>query len=255
MSPSEDKSQVNKTVAMPMVGGTVDRTLHSIPTMGAQQLSDAAALKTAAPRVVIANEAIREIVPLTKAEFIFGRNPGAGADFVLDHPAISGAHTKVYCRENRFYVQDLGSKNHTFVNGEMLQPGAPKEIQAENGFRIGAIEALFVSNLDAQGRKLDKKKVRAALDLLETEGKITGVQRDRADRAAAESSWHAGEHLLENGDLSVGDWVSAYERGETFHLIQKEAGKKAAKLGTLVVVQFAIIVVLTLLLIIKSGLF
>lgn len=238
-----------------MVGGTVERTLHSIPTMGAQQLSDAAALKTAAPRVVIANEAIREIVPLTKAEFIFGRNPGAGADFVLDHPAISGAHCKVYCRENRFFVQDLGSKNHTFVDGEMLQPGSPKEIQAEHGFRIGAVEALFVANLDTQGRKLDRRKVRAALDLLETEGKISGVQRDRAERDENRGDSHTGEILLKNGDLSVADWVSAYDRGETFHLIQKEAKKKAAKLGVIVVIQFAVIVVLALLLLLKSGLF
>lgn len=255
MSGNEDRPRVDKTIAMPMVGGTVERTLHSIPTVGAQQLADAAALKAAAPRVVIANEAIREIVPLTKAEFVFGRNPGAGADFVLDHPAISGAHCKIYCQENRFFVQDLGSKNHTFVDGEMLQPGSPKEILAEHGFRIGAVEALFSANIDAQGRKLDRRKVRAALDLLETEGKVTGVQRDRADREAGESESHAGEILLRNGDVSVADWISAYDRGETFHLIQKEAKKKAAKLGTLVVVQFAIIVVLALLLLLKSGLF
>ncbi|MEZ4288974.1 MAG: FHA domain-containing protein [Myxococcota bacterium] len=251
---SNDKPRVDKTVAMPMVGGSVERTLHSIPTAGARQLADAAALKAAGPRVVIANEAIRDIVPLTKAEFVFGRNPGAGADFVIDHPAISGAHCKVYCREDRFYVQDLGSKNHTFVDGEMLQPGSPKEIRPEGSLRIGAVETLFVANVDAQGRRLDPKKIRSALDLLETEGRITGLQRDRAEREASGSGSHAGEKLLVNGDLKVDDWIRAYERGDTFHLIQKEASKKAARLGLIVVIQFVVIAVLAVLLVLKSGL-
>ena len=246
---SQDERSVDKTRAMAMPG--VESTLASHPIPGAADLSAAAALKAARPRVVLGNEAIHEVVALDKAEFIFGRNPGAGADHIIDHPAISGTHCKVTCQDDRFFVQDLGSKNNTFVGGEMLQAGTPREIRPEMSLRIGAVEALFVANVDAQGRKLDPKRYRAALDLLEAEGDITAVQRDRAERTAREEGWHAGEALIAQGDLKVEDWLRAFDRGETFNLVQKEASKKAAKLGMIILIQAIIIAVLLVALVLQ----
>ncbi|MEE9393585.1 MAG: FHA domain-containing protein [Planctomycetota bacterium] len=247
-----DRKVADKTIAMPMLG---HETLTSIATEGVQNLASAASLRAASPRIVICNEAIKEIVPIDKIEFIFGRNPEAGAHHIIDHPAISGAHCKVFFKNDRFYLQDLGSKNHTFADGEMLGAETAKELRSESTVRIGAVEGLFVIDCDETGKKLDRKRYRSALQLLVAEGRVSALQGEQAFRDAAEAGCHPGELLLKNGVLRVDDWVRAYRRGEMFDLIQKEATSKTKKYAMLVLIQWIVIVVLLGIIVFKPDLF
>lgn len=258
---SEDKGKpakkaVDKTVAMPMMG---HETLTSLASDGVKNLASAASLKAANPRLVICNEAIKEIVPIDKIEFVFGRNTAAGADHIIDHPAISGAHCKVFFKNDRFYLQDMGSKNHTFADGEMLGEETAKEIRGESTIRIGAVEGVFVIDCDETGKKLDRQRYRSALQLLVAEGKVSALQGEQAFREAAELGCHPGELLLKDGVLRVDDWIRAFRRGEMFDLIQKEATTKTKKYAMLVLIQWVVIVVLLAIILFKpdliSGLF
>ncbi len=52
-------------------------------------------------------------------ELIIGRNPQN--DIVVDQANVSNIHAKItYVGEGRLQIEDLGSTNHTFVNGEKI---------------------------------------------------------------------------------------------------------------------------------------
>jgi pSer/pThr/pTyr-binding forkhead associated (FHA) protein len=73
-----------------------------------------------------------------------GRGPDN--DLVLDHVSLSGSHAVLLNLGGVFQVQDLGSTNGTFVNGE-----AVSEAVLSHGSRVqfGAIEAIFQDEASA----------------------------------------------------------------------------------------------------------
>ncbi len=79
------------------------------------------------PKLMLKFEAafIRE-VKLEKSSYALGRKPDN--DIVLDNPAVSGHHCKLYESGGTWFVEDLNSTNGTFVNGRKvlkagLKPG------------------------------------------------------------------------------------------------------------------------------------
>jgi pSer/pThr/pTyr-binding forkhead associated (FHA) protein len=49
-----------------------------------------------------------------------GRNPNS-ADILVDESTVSGEHARVRYEGGRFYLFDLASTNHTFVNNRQIQ--------------------------------------------------------------------------------------------------------------------------------------
>jgi pSer/pThr/pTyr-binding forkhead associated (FHA) protein len=65
-------------------------------------------------------------VPVGFREVSIGRSPDNG--IVIDNPAVSHYHARVFNEEGRMMLEDFGSMNGTFVNGQRvkmvtLQPG------------------------------------------------------------------------------------------------------------------------------------
>ena len=61
--------------------------------------------------------------PLEGERNILGRHPEC--DIVLDIGAVSRQHAQILCVASQFYVEDLKSRNGTFVNGEMIRGRHP----------------------------------------------------------------------------------------------------------------------------------
>lgn len=79
------------------------------------------------PKLVLKfeNTVLKE-VPVGAREVSIGRSPDNG--LVIDNPAISHYHARVFEEEGRLMLEDFGSLNGTFVNGQrvkmvMLKPG------------------------------------------------------------------------------------------------------------------------------------
>ncbi len=66
---------------------------------------------------------------------IVGRS--SGCDYVLDHPSVSRRHAQLWVEEGQLHVQDLGSRNGTFVEGQRVQGS---QILPQQVLRLGHLE-------------------------------------------------------------------------------------------------------------------
>ncbi len=67
-----------------------------------------------------------------------GRNPKS--EIVIDNPAVSSSHAMLLWEENEFTIQDLGSKNGTYVN---QKPVTKCRLQSGDIITIGRHELVF----------------------------------------------------------------------------------------------------------------
>jgi len=59
-----------------------------------------------------------QVTSLTNPEQIIGRQPTNGV--VVDDEGISRTHARIVVEDGRYFIEDLGSSNGTFVNGERI---------------------------------------------------------------------------------------------------------------------------------------
>lgn len=59
-----------------------------------------------------------QIIPLDKTEFVMGRD--LNNDIVINDSEVSRKHAKIYVFGQGFVIEDLGSTNGTFVNGQRI---------------------------------------------------------------------------------------------------------------------------------------
>ena len=60
-----------------------------------------------------------ETYPLERDELVIGREPGV--DLLIDLPGVSRRHARIFIQNAQYLVEDLGSSNGTFLNGERLE--------------------------------------------------------------------------------------------------------------------------------------
>jgi predicted component of type VI protein secretion system len=64
-------------------------------------------------------------------------------DLVLDSGAVSREHAAVTVRDGRWYLEDRGSFNGTYLNGTRLVPGTPLPLRHADRIGIGTETLLF----------------------------------------------------------------------------------------------------------------
>jgi sigma-B regulation protein RsbU (phosphoserine phosphatase) len=78
---------------------------------------------------------------LLPGETAIGRHPECG--IVVDAGAVSRYHAKIVATDDSFSVEDLGSRNGTFLNGQLLTK--PEYLREGDRIRISEIELVFHS--------------------------------------------------------------------------------------------------------------
>lgn len=75
-----------------------------------------------------------ESIVIDKPVFRIGKERSYVDYFVADNTAVSRSHANIITRENRYFIVDTNSTNHTFVDGQMIPSNA--EIEIKSGARI-----------------------------------------------------------------------------------------------------------------------
>lgn len=83
----------------------------------------------------------QERIEITKAIFMIGKD--VGADYqISDNNAISRKHASIIFREDGYFIKDLDSTNHTFVNRRLIR--GPEEIRLESGMSLMLANEMFI---------------------------------------------------------------------------------------------------------------
>ena len=69
---------------------------------------------------------------------VVGRNVDMVQIAIDYNLTISGRHCEFYIKNNRFFVRDLDSANHTYLEGKMVK--GEMEIVSGNTVRLGEVE-------------------------------------------------------------------------------------------------------------------
>ena len=70
---------------------------------------------------------------------LVGRSPSA--DLKLDDPSVSRLHARIEMRDDGVYVEDLGSRNGTTVDGHAVT--APQRLEPDEEVGVGAAALVF----------------------------------------------------------------------------------------------------------------
>ncbi|MDR0445842.1 MAG: FHA domain-containing protein, partial [Oscillospiraceae bacterium] len=71
----------------------------------------------------LVRSANNERIALTKPVFRIGKERDFADYFIGDNTAVSRSHAEIISRGGEYFVSDMNSTNHTYLDGEMLQGG------------------------------------------------------------------------------------------------------------------------------------
>jgi predicted component of type VI protein secretion system len=76
-----------------------------------------------------------------RASVSIGRD--AENDLVFESPTVSRRHASVMFRDGRWWIEDRGSYNGTYLNGARLQPGVPLPLRHTDQIQLGSQSLVF----------------------------------------------------------------------------------------------------------------
>lgn len=93
---------------------------------------------------------------LTKEEYVIGRDPHDCEIVIRDVPAVSRKHARLVRQASGGYaVEDLGSRNHTFLNEETDWIRGPRTLEHGDVIRICEVSFLYHQEVPAPGGKTE----------------------------------------------------------------------------------------------------
>lgn len=84
-----------------------------------------------------------EIIKIDKPVFRLGKGAGSVDYVIKDNVVVSRSHADIICRDGRYYVRDLRSKNKTYINNRVLPIEHEVEIFSGDVLKLANEEFLF----------------------------------------------------------------------------------------------------------------
>ncbi|MGL6201968.1 MAG: FHA domain-containing protein [Lachnospiraceae bacterium] len=107
---------------------------------------EATTLLTEKQEVIMAAYLVRlksnERILIGKDEFTIGKGIGSADYVIADNTAVSRQHAKISCRDGEYFLTDLNSLNHTYIDDQQLS-GDRKLINQTN-FRVADEQFTFM---------------------------------------------------------------------------------------------------------------
>lgn len=125
--------------------------------------------------------AVLQEVAVGQGEVSIGRSPDNG--IVIDNPAVSHYHARVFNEEGRLMLEDFGSLNGTFVNGQRIKMVG---LKPGDSVMIGKHTIVVTDSADVRARLLDNGQAKpAAPKINETVMLDTKERREFLQKVAA----------------------------------------------------------------------
>ena len=121
-----------------------DADTAALPALAAQSPRPAV---TAGQLVLNGGPGAGQVFALNKALLTIGR--GSECDVVIPDVSISRRHAQILRQETGWYVQDLGSRNGTAINGQRLS--APGRLEDGDTLTVGAVPLRYIATGFAEG--------------------------------------------------------------------------------------------------------
>jgi len=83
------------------------------------------------------------IIKLNKSTFVIGRTNRC--DIYAEDLYMSKKHTKIWLKDNEWHINDLGSKNGTFVNDEQINDICL--LDDKDKIKIGQLELIYCETI------------------------------------------------------------------------------------------------------------
>lgn len=140
---------------------------------------------------------------------------GEGQRVLVAHGSVSQRHAKLWCEE-RWYVQDVGSRNGSALNGTPIAAEERYDLRDGDDLSFGAVKFRF----DAKTPGGKRAETRAALEHTHatldrttreheaTQQRLAKAEADLADREAALDEWERRMHEVN------ATWVSREDLAE-----------------------------------------
>ena len=148
--------------------------------------------RTEAPMLVITEGALAgQRWPIDQEVVLIGRSETC--DLVLPERQISRQHARLRRQDDGYYIEDLGSKNGTFLNGQPLPPFVPHRLKDGDELALAlCVRMRFVS-----------PEVTRPLEAPPAPARFSGLRIDRAARRV----WANGREVVPRSPLpSFAPW-------------------------------------------------
>lgn len=76
---------------------------------------------------------------ISGGDFVIGRGEGSADGVIHGHKLVSRSHCKIIYKSGDYFVEDLNSKNGTYVNGDRVLPGSSARLQQETLLRVADV--------------------------------------------------------------------------------------------------------------------
>ena len=85
----------------------------------------------------------KETISVNKPVFRLGKERSYVDYFVSNNNAVSRSHADIITRGSRYFVLDLNSKNHTYINEQMIPVQCETELRDGDTLKLGNEEFVF----------------------------------------------------------------------------------------------------------------
>lgn len=135
----------NGAVSPAQLGSLGETTLLASSGFGETTVlgDENAAVRSMSQNAYLIREKTGEEILINKPRFRVGKERSYVDYFIGDNTAISRSHADIVCRDNRYFIVDMRSTNHTFVNEMLVQNGEEREIQSGDKVRLANEEFDF----------------------------------------------------------------------------------------------------------------
>lgn len=94
------------------------------------------------PKLIYTGTDFDSVNDLTRFPFTIGKMV-QNVDMVIAHPMISRIHSKIYYKENHYYIEDMNSSNGTYINNELIPPHTLTEISPGDYITFSHLTYIF----------------------------------------------------------------------------------------------------------------